>query len=82
MYMYKPEHWPKELDLGVLGLVEASIEYVVHGCYRAATRDDPEEWPEIELYTVVINIGGKDVDIIDELSEDELRNIRVEIEEG
>lgn len=43
--------------------IKLTIHYTVWGHYRMATREDPEEWPDITIEK--INIGDDDQDVME-----------------
>lgn len=47
--------------------IDLDIEYVVSGKYMPATRYDPEEYPEVEIYNICVS--DSKIDIQDLLSE-------------
>jgi len=59
-----PDDWNPEIDVGVT--------YSLHGRYYAATREQPAEYPEIEISVFNLETGE---DITDKLSPSDLESI-------
>ena len=71
-----------ELDLGMLGMVEADVEYSIDGGYYPATRDMPAEFPTLDVDKVVVNLSGVLLDVKDELCKDELELVEDLVKEA
>ncbi len=59
------------LDLGALGEADVEVKYSAYRP-RRLTEDD---YPEMELLSAVVRIGGLNIDILDDLSKSSLESL-------
>lgn len=58
-----------DIDLGMLGLIEADVAYSIEGKHYPATESSPEEFPVYDICRVEVPMGIDTVDIKDQLDE-------------
>ena len=57
---------------------EVEVEYTVSGCYFPGNREEPPDWPDVEIHAVRIYRNGKQRDVLARLTDEEVERLSEE----